>query len=98
MISGHGTIETAVKATKLGAWDFIEKPLSMDKISIVISNIVNYQQEKMEKEALLNKLRKNIAIIGEAAKMVNLKQMIAQQHRHKVGCCYKVKMVREKNL
>ncbi len=78
MISGHGTIETAVKATKLGAWDFIEKPLSMDKISIVISNIVNYQQEKMEKEALLNKLRKNIAIIGEAAKMVNLKQMIAR--------------------
>ena len=34
MMSGHGTIETAVKATKLGAWDFVEKPLSMDKISI----------------------------------------------------------------
>ena len=48
MMSGHGTIETAVKATKLGAWDFIEKPLSMDKISIVISNILSYQQEKEE--------------------------------------------------
>lgn len=78
MISGHGTIETAVKATKLGAWDFIEKPLSMDKITIVISNIINYQQERFEKEALLNKLRKNIAIIGEAPSMVNLKQMIAR--------------------
>jgi two-component system nitrogen regulation response regulator NtrX len=78
MISGHGTIETAVKATKLGAWDFIEKPLSMDKISIVIANVINYQQEKLEKEALLNKLRKSIAIIGETPQMVNLKQMIAR--------------------
>lgn len=49
MISGHGTIETAVKATKLGAWDFIEKPLSMDKISISIANIINYHQEREEK-------------------------------------------------
>lgn len=78
MISGHGTIETAVKATKLGAWDFIEKPLSMDKITIAISNIVQYQQEKAEKEALLNRLRRNIAIIGETQKMVALKQLIAR--------------------
>lgn len=78
MISGHGTIETAVKATKLGAWDFIEKPLSMDKISIVISNIIQYQQEKEEKQALLNKLRKSIALIGEAPSMVSLKQMIVK--------------------
>ncbi len=78
MISGHGTIETAVKATKLGAWDFIEKPLSMDKISIVISNIIQFQQEKEEKQALLNKLRKSIALIGEAPSMVGLKQMIVK--------------------
>jgi two-component system nitrogen regulation response regulator NtrX len=78
MISGHGTIETAVKATKLGAWDFIEKPLSMDKISIVISNIVSYQAERGEKQALLNKLRRSIALLGEAPKMVILKQMIAR--------------------
>lgn len=78
MISGHGTIETAVKATKLGAWDFIEKPLSMDKISIVISNIIQYQHEREEKQALLNKLRKSIALLGEAPKIVALKQMIAR--------------------
>src|SRR5690348_6725449 len=60
MMSGHGTIETAVKATKLGAWDFIEKPLSIDKISISISNILSFQAERNEKIALLNKLRKNI--------------------------------------
>ncbi len=78
MMSGHGTIETAVKATKLGAWDFIEKPLSMDKISITISNIYHFQQERQEKNALLNKLRKNIAIIGESPQVVNLKQMISR--------------------
>lgn len=78
MISGHGTIETAVKATKLGAWDFIEKPLSMDKILITISNIIQYQQEREEKEALLNRLRRSIAIIGEAPKMMELKQTVAR--------------------
>ena len=78
MISGHGTIETAVKATKLGAWDFIEKPLSMDKISIVIANVLSYQQEKEEKQLLLNKLRKSIALIGEAPTIVSTKQIIAR--------------------
>ncbi|MNK11954.1 Transcriptional regulatory protein ZraR [compost metagenome] len=78
MISGHGTIETAVKATKLGAWDFIEKPLSMDKILIVISNILSYQQEREEKALLLNKLRKSIALIGEAPSLVTTKQIIAR--------------------
>ena len=37
MMSGHGTIETAVKATKLGAFDFIEKPLSLDKVLLVFT-------------------------------------------------------------
>ncbi len=78
MISGHGTIETAVKATKLGAYDFVEKPVSMDKISIIISNILNYQQEKEEKALLLNKLRKSIALIGEAPAIMATKQIIAK--------------------
>jgi two-component system nitrogen regulation response regulator NtrX len=39
IMSGHGTIETAVKATKLGAWDFVEKPLSIDRVSILLHNI-----------------------------------------------------------
>lgn len=78
MISGHGTIETAVKSTKLGAWDFIEKPLSMDKILISISNILSFQQQKEEKALLLNKLRKSIALIGEAPSIVSTKQIIAR--------------------
>ena len=78
IMSGHGTIETAVKAVKLGAWDFVEKPLSIDRILILINNITVFQSERGEKNALLNKLRKNIAIIGESSQMVSLKQMIAR--------------------
>ncbi len=78
IMSGHGTIETAVKATKLGAWDFVEKPLSIDKILILINNIQFFQNERGEKNALLNKLRKNIAIVGESPNIVAFKQMIAR--------------------
>ncbi|HPI39260.1 MAG TPA: response regulator, partial [Pseudobdellovibrionaceae bacterium] len=78
MMSGHGTIETAVRSTKLGAWDFVEKPLSMDKVLINIVNIVQFYQEKEEKSYLLNKLRNNLALIGESSSIVNLKQMIAR--------------------
>ena len=41
VMSGHGTIETAVRAVKNGAWDFVEKPLSMDRINISIANIAS---------------------------------------------------------
>lgn len=78
IMSGHGTIETAVKAVKLGAWDFVEKPLSIDRILILIHNIGVFQSERGEKNALLHKLRRNIAMIGESSLMVNLKQMIAR--------------------
>ncbi len=78
VMSGHGTIETAVRAVKNGAWDFIEKPLSMDKISILIKNIISFQNEQREKLALLNKLRSNLALIGETAEMKTLKSLIAQ--------------------
>jgi two-component system nitrogen regulation response regulator NtrX len=78
VMSGHGTIETAVRAVKNGAWDFVEKPLSMDKINILISNILNFIREQNEKNALLTRLRTNIALIGESPLMVSLKQMIAR--------------------
>ncbi len=44
IISGHGNIETAVKATKLGAFDFIEKPLSIDKITVSVKNALNFRR------------------------------------------------------
>jgi two-component system nitrogen regulation response regulator NtrX len=78
MISGHGTIETAVKATKIGAWDFIEKPLSLDKVSIAIDHIVKLKGERDEKNALLNKLRKTIALVGESAIMQKTRASVTQ--------------------
>ncbi len=78
MISGHGTIETAVKATKLGAYDFIEKPLSIDKVIITIQNALNFRQAQAEKSALLNKLRSNIAIRGDSQRIIQTKQLIAK--------------------
>lgn len=78
MISGHGTIETAVKATRLGAWDFIEKPLSLDKITIAIDHIVQLKSEREEKNALLNKLRKSIALVGESVPMQKIRTQVTQ--------------------
>ncbi len=78
MISGHGTIETAVKATKLGAWDFIEKPLSINKVLIAIANIQSYLNERAEKTQLLTRVRKSIAIYGETPVMKDLKKRIAE--------------------
>jgi len=48
MISGHGTIETAVRATKLGAFDFIEKPLSLEKIIVLVRNAI--EQRRLQEE------------------------------------------------
>lgn len=78
IMSGHGTIETAVRAVKNGAWDFVEKPLSMDKINILIANILNFKREQSEKNALLHRLRRNIALVGESPVLQSLKQMIAR--------------------
>ncbi len=57
MISGHGNIETAVKATKLGAFDFVEKPLTIEKVSVVLKNAM--QQRRMDLE--LQRLREDTA-------------------------------------
>lgn len=78
VMSGHGTIETAVQATKLGAWDFIEKPISFDKISILIKNILAFQKERNEKKNLLNKLRENIAIVGSSEESKQVKQLVVK--------------------
>lgn len=76
MISGHGTIETAVQATKLGAWDFVEKPLSLDKIHLVIENVLKFKNEKIEKLALLNKVRSSIALVGESKVLQAIREQI----------------------
>ena len=73
MISGHGNIETAVKATKLGAFDFVEKPLTIEKVSVVLKNAV--EQRRMDLE--LRRLREDSVwpeIIGDSVAVKALRQ------------------------
>ncbi len=75
MISGHGNIETAVKATKLGAFDFIEKPLTIEKVSVVVKNAI--EQRRMDLE--LQRLREDTGtpeIIGSSVPMKALRQQL----------------------
>lgn len=76
MISGHGNIETAVTATKLGAYDFVEKPLSIDKLLITIDHAL--KQRRLEKEVSLYRQRFDLGldIIGESPPIVKLKEEI----------------------
>lgn len=66
MISGHGTIETAVKTTKLGAYDFIEKPLSLDMVVLTVEHAIERKRLVEENLALKQSSLKNYEIIGES--------------------------------
>lgn len=76
MISGHGTIETAVRATKLGAFDFIEKPLSLEKVLISVANALQLQKLKVENAELKRSASAEFELIGESPQMVALRKQI----------------------
>ena len=76
MISGHGTIGTAVKATKLGAFDFIEKPLSSEKILLVLEHALKQQQLEAANQNLRDLLRRETVMIGTSVPMQALRQQI----------------------
>lgn len=77
IISGHGTIETAVKATKLGAFDLIEKPLSIDKIILAINNALNFRRLEEENRYLRKKTLEKHSITGNSPAILALKKQIA---------------------
>lgn len=76
MISGHGTIETAVKATKLGAYDFIEKPLSLDKVLLAANNALNYNRLETELDLFREKERQKHQITGHSRVINELREQI----------------------
>ncbi len=76
MMSGHGTIETAVKATRLGAYDFIEKPLSLEKVLLSIQNGLKIGDLVAENTALRQKINKEYQMIGASPAVERLKQQI----------------------
>ena len=76
MISGHGTIETAVKATKLGAFDFFEKPLSMEKVLLVVNHVFELIQLEEENKLLKQKISQDYELTGTSVPILELKEMI----------------------
>jgi two-component system nitrogen regulation response regulator NtrX len=77
MISGHGTIETAVRATKLGAYDFAEKPLSLERTLILVKNAIDARRLRHENLDLRKQLQSKTVIVGDSVPMKALRQQIA---------------------
>ncbi len=77
MISGHGSIETAVQATKLGAFDFIEKPLSLDKLMLVLEHALEHKRLEEENRNLKEIVRRESIMVGDSVPMRALRQQIA---------------------
>ena len=76
IMSGHGTIETAVRATKLGAYDYIEKPLSMERVTLLIRHAIRQQRLELENVQLRRKFEQWEDLIGESPSMHHLKEQI----------------------
>ena len=77
MISGHSNIDTAVHALKLGAYDFLEKPLSLNKVLILIKRALEKQSLEKENIALKSSISKQWQLLGEHNKIVELRDIIS---------------------
>ena len=77
IISGHGNVETAVRATKLGAFDFIEKPLSIEKTVLTVRNALRQRQLERANEEMSAELKAEYEMVGESVGMRALRKQIA---------------------
>jgi two-component system, NtrC family, nitrogen regulation response regulator NtrX len=77
MISGHGNIESAVKAIKLGAYDFIEKPLSLEKTVLVVRNALRHRELEAENRALRATVDRRLVMVGDSQLMAQLREQVA---------------------
>src|SRR5207249_7790354 len=76
MISGHGTIETAVEATKLGAFDFLEKPPDREKLLLLVRNATQKKQLETQVKIMREKLQGKENMLGASPAMRNIRAMI----------------------
>ncbi len=76
MMSGHGTIETAVRATKLGAYDFIEKPLNLDRLVIALRNALEASKLEHENDTLRQTITDQWNLVGENPRIRELRDMV----------------------
>ncbi len=77
MISGHGNIESAVRAIKMGAFDFVEKPLSLDKTVLVVGTAVRQRRLEAENRALRETVDRRLTMVGESYGMGQLREQVA---------------------
>ena len=78
IMTGHGSIDLAVRAIKMGSYDFLEKPLEMDKLLLTIQNGLNFGALQRENYFLKQKIEKQYAFIGNSAPIQHLRQQIEQ--------------------
>jgi two-component system nitrogen regulation response regulator NtrX len=76
MMSGHGSIETAVKAVKLGAYDYIEKPLSLENVTLRVKHALEQYRLEQENRTLRTKVQQKFELVGQSPAMQRLRQMI----------------------
>ena len=77
IISGHGNIESAVRAIKMGAFDFVEKPLSLEKTVLVVRNALRQRNLEAENRALRARVDAQHVMVGESYAMVKLREQVA---------------------
>ncbi len=82
MISGHGTIETAVEATRLGAWDFIEKPVSLAKLLITVERALENARLNRENQHLRHALYYQADMVGQSPAIQQLHQQVENLAQH----------------
>jgi two-component system nitrogen regulation response regulator NtrX len=78
VISGHSTIETAVRAVRMGALDFVEKPLSLDKTLLVVRNALRQRRLEIENRALKRQVEQRWVMVGESPAIQALRAQIGQ--------------------
>src|SRR5207344_3012565 len=77
IISGHGSVEAAVRAIKMGAFDFVEKPLSLDKTVLVVRNALRQRRLEAENRALRARVDRRLTMVGESYVMAQLREQVA---------------------
>jgi two-component system nitrogen regulation response regulator NtrX len=76
MMSGHGSIETAVRAIKLGAYDYIEKPLSLENVTLRVKHALEQYRLEQENRTLRSKVQQKFELVGQSPAMQRLRQLI----------------------
>jgi len=77
IISGHGNVESAVRAIKMGAFDFVEKPLSLEKTVLVVRNALRQRHLEAENLALRARVDAQYTMVGDSSNMVRLREQVA---------------------